>query len=488
MKKLNIVMVTPECYPFAKTGGLADVLGALPKALKKLGHNVIVVMPKYSAIDSNKFGIKPLLSPMGVWMGGVEEWCSVHTCEDDGVPVYFIEHNIYFDRNGFYHDPDLNDFYDNPRRFGFLSRAALQLCKDIDFEADIIHAHDWQAALSLGYQKIWHWDDPVIGQARTVLTIHNIGYQGRYGAEHYSYLGLQWDNFVPERFEDYGAINFLKGGVKYADVVTTVSPTYALETKREEYSYGLHVPLIDKGEDYVGILNGVDYDHWNPATDELIPANYNLRSLKGKVECKKVLQEKFNLTVNPNIPIIGVVSRFASQKGLDVLANVVRKITDNMQVQFAILGSGDQGLTEQYNYLANTSNGRVGVYIGYNNALAHLVEAGSDFFIMPSLYEPCGLNQIYSLKYGTLPIVRATGGLDDTVEQYNEETGDGTGFKFYDLSEDAIYYTVGWAVSTYYDRKEHIKKMIKAGMKKSFSWEDSAKQYVEVYNRAISKR
>jgi len=489
MKKMNILMVTPECYPYAKTGGLADVLGALPKALKKLGHDVRVVMPKYSSIDSSKHNIKPFLSPLGVWMGMNEEWCSVHEAEMEGeVPVYFIEHNLFFNREGFYHDNELNDYYDNPKRFGFLSRAALQLCKDIEFKVDIIHAHDWQASLSLAYQKIWHWDDPIIGNAANVLTIHNIGYQGKYGAEHYSYLGLQWDNFVPERFEDFGSINFLKGGIKYADVVTTVSPTYANETKTKGFSYGLHVPLIDKRENYVGILNGVDYEHWDPKNDEYIPKKYNLRSQKGKKECKKQLQKRFGLTVDDNIPLIGVVSRFAHQKGLDVLANTLERITKNMVVQFVILGSGDQNLVDQFNYISSISGSKIGIYVGYNNELAHWIEAGSDFFIMPSMYEPCGLNQIYSLKYGTLPIVRATGGLEDTVEQYDELTGEGTGFKFYDLSEDAIYYTVGWAISTYFDRPAHIKKMIKAGMRKNFSWKESAKKYEKVYLKALKDK
>lgn len=483
--KLRIVMIASECVPFAKTGGLADVVGALPQALMALGHQVIVVLPKYRVIDTARYDIRPFLAPMGVWMGTVEEWCAVHATKMDGVPVYFIESNKYFDRDGLYHDADFNDFSDNPRRFAFLTRAALQLCKDIGFTPDIVHAHDWQTALAAAYLKIWHWNDPVLGNAASVLTIHNIGYQGVYGAEHYDYIGLQWGNFTADKFEDHGRINFLKGGIVYADMVNTVSPTYADETRTPEYAYGLAPYLNNKGPNYVGILNGVDYSQWNPAVDPLIPARYSAEDLRGKAICKEALQRQFLLEVAPDIPIIGVVSRLVDQKGLDLLAAAIEGIVQAMRVQFVILGSGDKGLETYYGSLPARYPGRIGSYIGYSNPLAHLIEAGSDFFIMPSRYEPCGLNQIYSLKYGTLPIVRATGGLNDTVIQYDEATGNGTGFKFWEPSANAIYYTVGWAVSTYYDRPHHIQQMIQAAMAQNFSWEQSAKAYEDVYRRAI---
>jgi len=484
--KLRIVMISSECVPYAKTGGLADVVGALPQALVALGHEVIVVLPKYRAVNVQKYKIEPVMAPMGVWMGNVEEWCAVYaTRMDDTVPVYFIESDKYFDRDGLYHDADFNDFGDNPRRFAFLTRAALQLCKDIRFVPDIVHAHDWQAALVAPYLKVWHWNDPILGSAASVLTIHNIGYQGVYGAEHYDYLGLQWGNFTTDKLEDHGRINFLKGGIVYADMVNTVSPTYADETRTQEYAYGMAPYLNNKGPNYVGILNGVDYSQWNPTVDPLIPAKYSPEDLSGKAACKEALQRQFLLDVAPDIPIVGVVSRLADQKGLDLLAAVIEGMTQAMRVQFVILGSGDKGLESFYGGLPARYPGRIGTYIGYNNSLAHLIEAGSDFFIMPSRYEPCGLNQIYSLKYGTLPIVRATGGLNDTVEQYDEATGAGTGFKFWEPSASGIYYTVGWAVSTYYDRPHHIQQMIQAAMAQNYSWEESAKAYEEVYRRAI---
>lgn len=488
MAKLKILMISSEVVPYAKTGGLADVVGALPQVLQRLGHEVIVVMPKYGSIDAQKFGLRRHWDSMGVWMGNMQEWCAVDVADNDGVPTYFIEHNNFFARPGLYHDDNYNDYLDNPRRFGFLTRAGLQLAQDLRFKPDIVHVHDWQTALASAYLKIWHWNDPLLGSAASVLTIHNIAYQGKYPASHYDYLGLQWGNFTPDKFEDYGAINFLKGGIVYADVVNTVSPTYANETRTPALGYGLAPYLNDKGDNYIGILNGVDYTQWNPAVDNLIPARYTPDDLTGKRICKAELQRRFLLDDAPRVPIVGVVSRLVSQKGLDLLAGAIERIVENMVVQFVILGSGDKGLEAFYGDLPRRYPGRIGSFIGYNNQLAHWIEAGADFFIMPSIYEPCGLNQIYSLKYGTLPIVRATGGLDDTVIQYDERTGDGTGFKFWEPSSSAIFYTVGWAVSTYYDRPHHMAKMIHTAMLQDYSWEKSAAQYVDLYEQAIRNK
>lgn len=487
--KLNILMVASECVPFAKTGGLADVVGALPIALKKLGHDVKIIIPKYSFINAKKYNIKLFHSPMSVWMGNTEEWCSIDSTKiKEDIPVYLIEFNTYFDRDGLYHDKQFNDYLDNPKRFAFLSRAALQLCKDINYKPDIIHVNDWQTALIPAYLKVWHWDDPILGAAASILTIHNMAYQGVYPKEHYGYIGLQEVNFNSKKFEDHGQINFLKGGIYFADMVNTVSPSYADETRTPEGGYGLAMYLNDKSDNYIGILNGIDYNEWNPKIDKYIAANYTPSNMNGKKICKMDLQKRFNLEQKENIPIIGIVSRFASQKGLHLLAEIIENIVKDMKVQFAILGSGDNRLQTYYANLSQKYHGKIGSYIGFSNELAHIVEAGSDFFLMPSLYEPCGLNQIYSLKYGTLPIVRATGGLNDTVEQYNETTGNGTGFKFHEASAQAIYYTIGWAISTYYDRKEHIEKLIHNAMNKHYSWNDSAKEYLKAYRKAIRNK
>jgi starch synthase len=483
---LQIVFIASECVPYAKTGGLADVVGALPVALKQAGQEVIIILPLYGSINRQRYNIRPWLSPMGVWMGDQEEWCVVHRgYHAESIPVYFIEFSNYFDREGLYHDNEMHDYLDNPRRFAFLSRAGLQVCIDTGFKPDIVHVHDWQSALAAAYLKIWHWNDPVLGGAASVLTIHNIGYQGKYPADHFGYTGLQWGNFTPDKFEDYGGMNYLKGGIQYADIVTTVSPTYAQETRTPEGGQGMALYLNDKGDRYQGILNGVDYSAWNPEIDPLIPARYSGINLAGKSVCKQSLQKRLGMEDAPGVPIIGVVSRFAEQKGLDLLADIAEAILDNMQVQLAILGSGDKVLESFFSELSYRYPGRVGCFIGYDNELSHWIEAGADFFVMPSRYEPCGLNQIYSLKYGTLPIVRATGGLDDTVQQYEEEMGTGTGFKFWEISSSALYFTIGWAISTYYDRPDHILKMQQAGMKQDFSWEASAKDYIQTYRKAL---
>ena len=320
-KSLKIAMIASECVPFAKSGGLADVVGALPAALQELGHEVIVIMPRYRSIDGSTYELEPFLQPLGVWMGNALEWCRVdRTTTPDGVPVYMIAFERYFDRPNLYFDDDRSDYLDNPRRFAFLARAGLQLCKDMDFEPDIVHVHDWQTALAAAYLDVWHWDDPVLGNAASFLTIHNIGYQGVYDVKDYGYIGLQWGNFVPDKLEDHGRINFLKGGIHYADMVNTVSPTYADETRTPEMAHGLAPYLNNKGENYIGILNGVDYSQWNPEIDPHIPAKYSPEQMAGKKRCKCALQERFKLEQDDSIPLIGVVSRLADQKGLDLLA------------------------------------------------------------------------------------------------------------------------------------------------------------------------
>ena len=488
-KRLKIVMIASECVPFAKSGGLADVVGALPQALKKLGHEIIVIMPKYGSITPQRYHLRRVFAQMGVWMGDTQEWCAVDIARSEGdVPVYFIESHKYFAREGLYNDANFRDWDDNARRFAFLSRAGLQLCHDLGFRADIVHVHDWQTALAAAYLKVWHWNDLVLGSSASMLTIHNIAYQGIFSRDQYAYVGLQWGNFTPDKLEDNGNINFLKGGIHYADLVNTVSPTYADETRTPEYAHGLAPYLNDKGGNYIGILNGVDYDQWNPENDTLIPATYSADDLSGKAKCKRALQQRMALDLDENIPLIGIVSRFAGQKGLDLFADVIEDIVNNMLVQVVVLGSGDRQLETFYGALPARFPGRVGSYIGYSNTLAHWIEAGSDFFLMPSRYEPCGLNQIYSLKYGTLPIVRATGGLADTVAQYEEKTGMGTGFKFYESSGRAIYYAVGWAISTYYNRPAHYRAMMRRAMMQRYSWDESAHVYVEAYKRAINNK
>lgn len=488
-KKLNILMVSSEMYPFAKIGGLADVVDSLSGALKNLGHDVRVVLPRYSLIDTSHYSVQPVLEPMGVWMGNKEEWCSVQqTHSSHGVPVYFIEHTNFFDRWGLYHDSSMHDYDDNPVRFAFLSRAALQLCKDIGFKPDIVHANDWQTALVPAYLKVWHWNDQTLGAAASLLTIHNIAYQGIYPKSHLDYIGLGWHNFTEDKLESYDQVNLLKAGVYYSDIITAVSPSFAREITEPFGGFGLAPYISRRKNDLIGIINGIDYSNWSPQQDKSIPANYSSENISGKVICKKELQKAFDLPQDEHVATIGAIGRFVEQKGFHLIAKTIESILQNMHVQFVILGTGDRSLEDYFGNLPVRYSGKAGSYIGFDNYRAHLITAGSDFFLMPSLFEPCGLNQMYSQHYGTLPIVRATGGLDDTVENYNEKDGSGTGFKFWEPTPNALYYTIGWAVSTYYDRPDHLKQMIDRAMKKNFSWEKSASEYLNAYKLAMRNK
>lgn len=486
---MKIAFIASECEPFVKTGGLADVVSSLPKALMQMGHEVEIILPFYEEIERKGFETELFFESMGVWMGaGIQEWCAVRKLKGKSeVPVFFIEFDKYFKRSGLYCDNNNQDYNDNCERFTFFSSAALQFLKDSSFNADLVHVHDWQSAPVCAYLKTWNWSGTPLEKSVSVLTIHNMGYQGIYPAENYNYTGLGWENFTSEIFEDHSRINLLKGGIYFADMVTTVSPTYASEVLNSELSYGMGQFLYKKGSKFKGILNGVDYGQWDPSVDKIIPVNYSPENIKGKKKCRTELKKRLSLDDSSNIPVIGIVSRFAHQKGLDVLTQTIEAVLSSMVVQFAVLGSGDTELEKYFLELQARMPGRIGTFIGYNNELAHLIEAGSDFFIMPSRYEPCGLNQIYSLRYGTLPIVRNTGGLSDTVIQYDEKTGEGTGFKFDYLSPNAIHDTIGWAVSTYFDRPGHMKKMMKTAMLQNFGWESSAHDYVLMYQDIILK-
>lgn len=486
--KLNILLVTAECAPFAKSGGLGDVAGALPQFLTRAGHEVIVVMPLYALINRDKHKVRPAIEKLDVPYGNSLLSCSVYRSElPGGVQVYFLEHNDFYSRPGMYHDAGFNDYTDNPKRFGFLSKAALQLCYLLNFKPDIVHANDWHTAVLPAFLKRFYTDDPVFAGTASVLTIHNIAYQGRYNRSSYFETGLGWEDFTQDKFEHYGDVNFLKGGIHFADMVNTVSKGYAAETRGPKGGYGLDYFLNLKGDSYTGILNGADYSHWDPSIDPLIPANYSKNDMSGKAVCKNFMQKQLSLRQDPNVPVIGIVSRLVEQKGFHIIAECIEDLLINQEVQFAILGAGDKNLETFFGSLPQRFPGKAGTFIGYDNELAHVIEAGSDFFLMPSIYEPCGLNQIYSLRYGTLPIVRATGGLDDTVDNYNEETGEGTGFKFWEPSCTAAVNTIKWALRTYYKRKHHMEKLIKMAMEQHFSWDDSTAEYLKLYEKALKK-
>src|SRR5574344_351978 len=487
---MKILMVSAEAVPFAKTGGLADAVSALAIQLTKMGHDVKIVIPRYYKIDRKKLTL--IEGPMAVAAGTNETWTGVYTTKMPGcdtLPVYFIDHEICFGRDGIYGTPSESDFHDNPYRFALLCHGAFQLCRKLNWYPDIIHAHDWSASLApVILKNICRYCG--FENTASVITIHNLGYQGQYGKEKYPDLGIDWGLFYGAGLEHNGGFNFLQGGISCADMITTVSPTYAKEIQTMEGGFGMDGLLRVRSEVVRGILNGADTDTWNPATDKRLPFNYSIKDMSGKAKCKAELQKKMGLPVNPNIPLIGIVTRLVSQKGIaEVFAPTygsMFQMCSDMDIQFAILGSGEQWCENEIRSLA-AKLPNMKAYIGYDENLSHLIEAGSDFFLMPSQYEPCGLNQRYSMLYGTLPIVRRTGGLADTVENYNQQTGDGTGFLFDQLTPREIYDTVGWAVWAYYNKKDDIKKMTKRGMQKQFGWNVAAESYLSVYKEALRR-
>ncbi|MBN1268332.1 MAG: glycogen synthase GlgA [Kiritimatiellae bacterium] len=485
---LKILFVASECAPFAKVGGLGDVVSALPKVLRRMGHDARICLPLYAMVDRAKYGITFDRSAC-VHMGNHEEqWVGLHRASHDGdVPVWFVDCERFFGRPGIYDLPG-GEYGDNAFRYALLSKAAMQICKDTGFIPDVMHLHDWPTAVVAAFLKTWDRILSPLSDTASVVTIHNIGYQGVYHAGVFPYLGVGWEHFAPDRFEDHGKVNLLKAGVAFADAITTVSPAHAREILTPDGGMGMAPFLNNRRSDLFGILNGADYEHWNPETDPLIPARYSARDLGGKAACKAELQRRMKLDVKPDVPVFGIISRFAPQKGFNLIMEALPRAMNSMVMQVAALGMGDAGTEDFFKWLAAAYPGRAGAFIGYSNELSHLIEAGSDFFLMPSLYEPCGLNQMYSMKYGTLPIVRAIGGLEDTVQNYNEATGEGTGFKFLLPTGAALHDTIGWAVSTWFDRPKDMAKLRRTAMAQDFSWEKSAAEYVKVYAHALRHR
>jgi starch synthase len=492
---MKILMAASEAVPFAKTGGLADAVSALSLSLAEAGHEVKIVMPRYYCVDKHRLHLEPLEGSLGVPVGyGGEEWCAVLQAPLPGsskanpVSVYFLEHERFFGREGIYGNPADPDFLDNPRRFTFLSRAVFQVCRKLKWYPDVFHAHDWPTSLVPVYLKFAERGGP-FGQSISTLTIHNLGYQGIYGKDNFDYTGLPWNVYYEGGFEDWSMMNMLKAGIYAADKLNTVSAVYAEETKTQASGFRLDGPLRARSDDYEGILNGVDTAVWNPAKDTLIPKPYSVKNMSGKAAAKAALQKEFGLAINPDLPVIGMVTRLVEQKGVGELFGPAYgsaySICRDMALQFVILGTGEAWCENELRALSSRlANFRA--LVGYSEKLSHLIEAGADFFLMPSRYEPCGLNQMYSHVYGTIPIVRNTGGLADTVQNYDQETGAGTGFMFDHLTPDAIYNTVGWAVWAWYNRTEHIAAMRERGMKRDYSWERSAKKYVALYESGLS--
>lgn len=486
---LNILFAASEATPFAKTGGLGEVVGDLPRYLHRSGHDVRIVMPRYYAINPEKYGLTMLPGTLVVPMGIIGDmYCSVWEgrLPNSDVPVYFLEHEELYGRDGIYGNENAA-FLDNDNRYIFLSRAALELPKMLGWQPDVFHAHDWHTAAIPVFMNTAYRHDPLISKAASVLTIHNMQHQGNFYPGLMDVLDIGWEHFTFLGLEKDDQVNLLKGGIYHATMLNTVSAGYAREIQTPEYGWGLEGVLKERAHDLWGILNGIDYNEWHPATDKYIPANYSVKDLAGKAVCKRALQKRFGLPLREDLPLFGIVSRMVPQKGIDLLAEAIYQIIA-MDLQLVIVGNGEPWAHFFFGGMAHKHADKVGCFIGYDNQLAHLVEAGADFFLMPSSFEPCGLNQMYSLAYGTPPIVRATGGLDDSVENFDENTAKGDGFKFWSHNAQALYNTVGWAVWTWYNNQQGLQQMRKNGMAKRFTWEDAADKYNALYQIALKKR
>ena len=466
----------------ARTGGLGDVVGALSRILVRLGTEVTVVLPAYQTILESQAHLEEIPMAIEVPMAGRSTRGMIFRTSIGGeVPVYLVRADRYFLRKELY-GTSQGDYPDNAERFVFFSKAVLHVAQRTG-PWDVIHCHDWETALTPVLKKtrpdLW----PEIHSFRTLLTLHNLAYQGNFPFSSWPLLNLDTQYLTPRHLEFYGNVNWLKGGILFADAITTVSKKYALEIMTPEYGCGLEGVIRDREKDLYGILNGVDYLEWNPKIDPHIKKNYEAADLRGKESCKKDLQEIYSLPPDATVPLIGIVSRLAHQKGLDILADAIEELM-RLDLQLVVLGTGEQRYHELLASLAARYPQKIGLKIGFDNALAHKVEAGCDLFLMPSKYEPCGLNQIYSLAYGTIPIVRATGGLDDTIEDYNPSTGAGNGFKFADYSGAALLAAVKRALSVYF-RKKALHQLIANAMACDFSWEKSAAEYLALYRKLV---
>jgi starch synthase len=479
---MRILFIASEALPYAKTGGLADVIEALPRALVKLGHEVAVFLPRYRGVESSKAVISSLTIPQGTRLRfpAISDGSLHH-----GVRYYFLDDPFYFDRDGIYGAKN-HEYPDNAERFTEFCRAAIELAKQV-WMPDILHCHDWQTAMIPVLLRSSYADDPAVRNLPVVFTIHNIGYHGVFPKESLERAGIPAGTFHPGGIEFFGNVNFLKGGLIYADYLTTVSKKYAQEIQTSEFGFGLEGVIRSRADRLVGILNGVDYTVWSPDKDALIPMKYTAKNLVGKRDCKLALMEELQLLKdNPNRPVLGMVSRFADQKGFDLIAQVAHDLMQE-DILLAVLGTGERRYEELFRALAQDFPGRVGLKVAYDNKLAHLIEAGADMFLMPSRYEPCGLNQIYSLRYGTVPIVRATGGLDDTIEPFDLEHGTGTGFKFTEYTGAALLFTIRQALQ--HHTNDGVWKRIQLnGMAKDFSWNTSAAEYAKLYEAAHAAR
>ena len=475
-RPLKILMIASEAQPFSKTGGLADVAAALPKALGKLGHDVTLITPRYRGIADG-----PIVDRLSLEVAGHHFRANlIEAPIGPGARVLLLDCPELYDREGIYYDAR-GDFADNAVRFAFLSAAAIDWVSEKDDPFDIIHSHDWQGGLAAIYARRLH-RAPM--HPSTVFTIHNLAYQGIFDKTWVPHLGLAWQDFTINGFEFFDRLSFMKAGINFSDAITTVSPTYAEEIQRPEYGSSLDGVIRSRRDSLVGILNGIDPDEWNPLTDKFLPAPFDADSLDGKAAAKRALLEAFGFTITEELlarPVIGMVSRMVDQKGLDLIASVAGELAA-LNATFVIVGTGEPRYQDMWQNLSRWRPERIRVFVGFDERRAHLVEGGADIFLMPSRFEPCGLNQMYSLRYGTVPVVRAVGGLVDTVRPFNPKNGHGTGFLFADYHPAALMDVLNAALATYSNKKTW-KRLQKNGMRADFSWDRSAGEYVKMYRQ-----
>lgn len=486
-KSLKICMVSSEAGPYVRTGGLGDVLGALPAALAALGHDVRVFVPLYALIDRARHHVSPIGHSFQVPINGSMHPAMLHRAREahDGAQYFFVENELFFDRGDLYRNPATGkDYEDNDIRFAFFARGVLEAVRHVNWQPDVLHVHDWQASLVPAYLQTAYAGNPFFAAAKSVLTIHNLGYQGMFGAERFARLGLP-DSLmyaVSGALEFYGKVNYLKGGIALADKITTVSRRYAQEIcTTDEFGFGLQGVLNHRKKDLHGILNGVDYSLWSPSRDRVIPAKFSISNLSGKRTCRVELLNRAGLPIREQVPLIGMITRLTDQKGVDLVCEAANQLFSR-DLQIIVLGVGDDLYHEKLKTLQQTYPDRLKVYLEFNDTLAHWIQAGSDMFLMPSRYEPCGLNQMYALRYGTVPVVRSVGGLADTVDDYVLESGTGTGFVFSDYSAGAMIEAIDRALDLFHRRQRWV-KLMKAGMKRDFSWSQSAKEYSNLYRQ-----
>ncbi len=487
-KKLRVLFIAAECAPFAKTGGLADVVGALPKALAGLGHETRLVMPFYKSMRDSGWGKTLVKSSVHfpAWVPETRVLREFDIREDklpgSEIPVWMLDQPLYYERERFYGD-EKGDYADNLDRFAFFAHAALQACIATGWIPDVIHAHDWHAGLVPVYLRTLYSKSP-LAKASVVYTVHNLAYQGLFPDHQFVHLGLPGELFIAEQLEFYGQVNFMKAALLFADRVNTVSPRYADEIRGQEFGCGLDGVLRKRGETLSGIINGLDYSEWSPEHDKHLPAHYSVQALDRKKQVKAELLKLCGFEGDDDLPLLAVISRLDNMKGLNLIEEIMDYLM-HMDLRLVLLGTGDPRFHESFQRVAEMYPDRCSVHLKFDNAVAHLIEGGSDIFLMPSRFEPCGLNQLISLRYGTVPVVRAVGGLADTVKEYDPKTGLGNGFTFHEFSSMGLFNAIQRALEAYKDSQLWA-KIQKTGMSADYSWAASARAYVTLYEKSLS--